>query len=299
MGSEPAQQRVMNHRRRVADTLQSATYSRAQDPLGREQRHLGVVCNSAVQTHVRWQLRNAIWETTADLRERQELDLGAQTVSDGTTQKTCMESDQRQPFMSGVIGHKAFLNPRLYCTGPCGADEGHGLARWTPALNQQKGGNRSRAPQPAPAMDQHPAAIFQDAMKVGRQLAPARHVLWRWHTQIGDRDVMPVHAACPYRIAKTRDGKQIELRILDQGQDCLRAPSLYHVQINIQIAVPSRAKDTVAFLAGAKGQTEMTVANLQAVDAKGVGCAGSKQVLFFLCRFEFRLRLGYVIFGRI
>lgn len=148
-------------------------------------------------------------------------------------------------------------------------------------------------------MDQHPAAIFQDAVKVGRQITPARHGIWRWHTQIGDREMIPVHAACPGRVAKTCDGKQIELRVIDQGQDRFRPPSLYHVQINIEVAVPSRAKDTVALLAGAKGQTEMTVANLQAVDAKGVGCAGSKQVLFFLCRFEFRLRLGYVIFGRI
>ena len=116
-------------------------------------------------------------------------------------------------------------------------------------------------------MDQHPAAIFQDAVKVGRQLTPARHGLWRWHTQIGDREVMPVHAACPGGIAKTRDGKQIELRILDQGQDRLCSPSLYHSQINVQIAVPSRAKDTVALLARAKGETEMTVANRQAVDA--------------------------------
>lgn len=148
-------------------------------------------------------------------------------------------------------------------------------------------------------MDQQTAAIFQDVMKVGRQLTPARHGLWRWHTQIGDRDMMPIHPACPYRITKTRDRKQIELRVLDQGQDRFRSPSPYHAQINIQIAVPSLAKDTVAFLARAKGQTEMTVPNRQAVDAKGVGYAGSKQVLFFLCRFEFRLRLGYVIFGRI
>ena len=89
-------------------------------PLGGKQRHLGVVRDGAVQPHVRWQLRNAVRVTTADFRERQELDLGTQTVPDGTTQKTCMESDQRQPFMSGVIGHKALLNPRLYCPGPCG-----------------------------------------------------------------------------------------------------------------------------------------------------------------------------------
>jgi hypothetical protein len=119
----------MDDGRRVADTLQSAAYSRAQDPLGREQRHLGVVCDGAVQPHVRWQLRNAVRETTADFSEREELDLGSQTVPDGPTQKTCMESDQRQPVMSGVIGHKAFLNLRLDCPGPCGADEGHGLAR--------------------------------------------------------------------------------------------------------------------------------------------------------------------------
>ena len=78
---------------------------------------------------------------------------------------------------------------------------------------------------------------------------------------------MPVYAACPCCIAKTRDGKQIELRVLDQGQDRFRPPSLYQVQINVQIAVPSRAKDTVALLARAKGETEMTVANRQAVDA--------------------------------
>ena len=98
-------------------------------------------------------------------------------------------------------------------------------------------------------------------MKVGRQLAPARHGLWRWHTQIGDRDVMPIHPACPYRITKIRDRKQIELRVLDPGQDRFRSPRPYHVQINIQIAVPSLAKDTVAFLARTKGQTEMTVPN--------------------------------------
>jgi hypothetical protein len=110
---------------------------------------------------------------------------------------------------------------------------------------------------------------------------------------------MPVHAACPYRIAKTHDRKQIELRGLDQGQDCLRPPSLYHVQINIQIAVPSRAKDTVSFLAWAKGQAELTVANRQAVDAKGMGYAVTKQALYFLCRFEMKLLLGCVTFGRI
>lgn len=61
---------------------------------------------------------------------------------------------------------------------------------------------------------------------------------------------MPVHPACPGRVAKTRDGKQLELRILDQGHDSLRTPSLDHIEINAQIAVPSRAKDTVAFLTG-------------------------------------------------
>ena len=132
-------------------------------------------------------------------------------------------------------------------------------------------------------MDQHPAAIFQDAMKLGRQRAPARHGLRRWHIQIGDRDVMPVHPACPCRIAKTRDRKQIELSVLDQGQDRFRPPGLDHIQINIQISVPSRAKDTVAFLAWAKGQAEMTVANRQAVDSKGVGYAVTKQALYFLC----------------
>ena len=105
LSSVPAQQRVMDDGLRVADTLQSAANARAQDPLDREQRHLGVVCDGAVQPHVPGQLRNAVREPTADFSERQELDLGSQTVPDGPTQKTRMESDQRQPVMSGVIGH--------------------------------------------------------------------------------------------------------------------------------------------------------------------------------------------------
>jgi hypothetical protein len=63
----------------------------------------------------------------------------------------------------------------------------------------------------------------------------------------------------------------------------LRPPSLYNIQINVQIAVPPRAKDTVALFAWAKGEAKMTIANMQAVDAKWVRCAVTKQAVFFPC----------------
>ena len=66
LGFEPTQQRVMDHGRRVADTLENAADLRADDPFDREQGHLGVICDCAVQPHVSWQLRNAGRKTTAN-----------------------------------------------------------------------------------------------------------------------------------------------------------------------------------------------------------------------------------------
>ena len=148
-------------------------------------------------------------------------------------------------------------------------------------------------------MHDNAAAALQYAMQLSGERSPCVHGVVCGGVQIPDWKVEPVDAAQLHRLAELWHAQHLEFVVLDQAQDGVGTPSLDRVHVEIKVPIPRGAKDTVAFLAWAKGQTELTVANWQAVDAKGVGYAVTKQALYFLCRFELKLLLGCVTFGRI
>jgi hypothetical protein len=232
---------------------------RAGEAFQREQAHLGVVRDDQFALVEIGLAQAGQTMRFLDVGQTVELDDIAEAIADGAAEQAGQPARHRLVVRRRDFARfqdMAFLRAGLDGARSSLADAADGFAGRHAEFHHQTRGDHAGAAESDPAVNHHLAAAPQQTPQAYAGIYPAPLELPARHVHVRDRQVIPVESGRFRHVAQARHVEQIELVVIEQGDQRARSPGTHTAEVDREIARTHVGAGHRILLAGAEGHPE-------------------------------------------